>query len=51
MPKQAFGGVLNAFELMKAMITSGAGGVHFEDQLGFCEKVRSHGRQSVGAHH
>jgi isocitrate lyase len=28
-----FGGVLNAFELMKAMIEAGAGGVHFEDQL------------------
>ena len=28
-----FGGVLNAYELMKAMIEAGAGGVHFEDQL------------------
>ena len=28
-----FGGVLNAFELMKAMIGAGAAGVHFEDQL------------------
>ena len=28
-----FGGVLNAFELMKSMIESGAAGVHFEDQL------------------
>lgn len=28
-----FGGVLNAFELMKAMIESGAAGVHYEDQL------------------
>jgi isocitrate lyase len=28
-----FGGVLNAFELMKSMIEAGAGGVHFEDQL------------------
>jgi isocitrate/methylisocitrate lyase len=28
-----FGGALNAFELMKAMIDAGAGGVHFEDQL------------------
>src|SRR5438876_3006196 len=27
------GGVLNAFELMKAMIDAGAAGVHFEDQL------------------
>jgi isocitrate lyase len=28
-----FGGALNAFELMKAMIDAGAAGVHFEDQL------------------
>jgi isocitrate lyase len=28
-----FGGVLNAFELMKALIEAGAAGVHFEDQL------------------
>ncbi|MBC8258740.1 MAG: isocitrate lyase [SAR324 cluster bacterium] len=28
-----FGGVLNAFELMKHMIEAGASGVHFEDQL------------------
>src|SRR5256712_9614369 len=28
-----FGGQLNAFELMKAMIEAGASGVHFEDQL------------------
>lgn len=28
-----FGGVLNSFELMKAMIEAGAAGVHFEDQL------------------
>jgi len=28
-----FGGVLHAFELMKAMIEAGAAGVHFEDQL------------------
>src|SRR6266496_5929622 len=28
-----FGGVLHAFELMKAMIDAGAAGVHFEDQL------------------
>ena len=28
-----FGGPLNAFELMKAMIAAGAAGVHFEDQL------------------
>ena len=28
-----FGGALNAYEIMKAMIEAGAGGVHFEDQL------------------
>src|SRR3954471_11113357 len=28
-----FGGPLNAFELMKALIEAGAAGVHFEDQL------------------
>jgi isocitrate lyase len=28
-----FGGPLNSFELMKAMIEAGAAGVHFEDQL------------------
>ena len=28
-----FGGPLNVFELMKAMIRAGAGGVHLEDQL------------------
>ncbi len=28
-----FGGPLNAYELMKAMIQAGAAGVHFEDQL------------------
>jgi len=33
-----FGGVLNAYELMKAMIRSGAGGVHFEDQLASVKK-------------
>ncbi|HZE91010.1 MAG TPA: isocitrate lyase [Rhizobacter sp.] len=33
-----FGGVLNAFELMKAMIEAGAAGVHFEDQLAAAKK-------------
>jgi isocitrate lyase len=33
-----FGGVLNAFELMKAMIEAGAAGVHFEDQLSSSKK-------------
>ena len=28
-----FGGVLNAYELMRAMIAAGAAGVHWEDQL------------------
>ena len=28
-----FGGPLNVFEMMKAMIEAGAAGVHFEDQL------------------
>jgi isocitrate lyase len=33
-----FGGNLNAFELMKAMIKAGAAGVHFEDQLSSAKK-------------
>ncbi len=33
-----FGGVLNAYELMKAMIEAGAAGVHFEDQLAAVKK-------------
>ena len=33
-----FGGQLNAFELMKAMIGAGAAGVHFEDQLSSVKK-------------
>jgi len=33
-----FGGVLNAFELMKNMITAGAAGVHYEDQLAAVKK-------------
>ncbi|MCY4457498.1 MAG: isocitrate lyase, partial [Acidimicrobiaceae bacterium] len=33
-----FGGPLNAFELMKAMIESGAAGVHWEDQLSSAKK-------------
>ena len=31
--ESGFGGVLNCFELMRAMIEAGAAGVHFEDQL------------------
>jgi isocitrate/methylisocitrate lyase len=33
-----FGGALNAFELMKAMINAGAAGVHWEDQLSSAKK-------------
>jgi isocitrate lyase len=33
-----FGGVLNAYELMKSMIEAGAAGVHFEDQLAAAKK-------------
>jgi isocitrate lyase len=33
-----FGGVLNAYELMKSMIEAGAAGVHFEDQLASVKK-------------
>ena len=33
-----FGGVLNGFELMKAMIRAGAAGVHWEDQLASVKK-------------
>ena len=33
-----FGGVLNAYELMQAMIKAGASGVHFEDQLASVKK-------------
>ena len=33
-----FGGNLNAFELMKAMIEAGASGVHYEDQLSSAKK-------------
>ncbi len=33
-----FGGVLNAFELMKQLIEAGAAGAHFEDQLSAAKK-------------
>ena len=36
--ESGFGGALNAFELMKAMIEAGASGVHFEDQLSSAKK-------------
>src|ERR1700720_2540998 len=38
-----FGGVLNAFELMKQMIDAGAAGVHFEDQLSAAKKCGNMG--------
>ncbi|MGP4132688.1 isocitrate lyase/phosphoenolpyruvate mutase family protein [Pantoea tagorei] len=44
-----FGGVLNAFELMKAMISAGAAAVHFEDQLAAVKKMRPYGRKGAGA--
>jgi isocitrate lyase len=36
--ESGFGGVLNAYELMKAMIEAGAAGVHFEDQSSSVKK-------------
>ena len=36
--ESGFGGVLNAFELMRAMVEAGAAGVHFEDQLASVKK-------------
>ncbi len=36
--ESGFGGNLNAFELMRAMIEAGAAGVHFEDQLSSAKK-------------
>ncbi len=36
--ESGFGGSLNAFEIMKAMIEAGAAGVHFEDQLSSAKK-------------
>ncbi len=36
--ESGFGGTLNTFELMKAMIEAGAAGVHFEDQLASAKK-------------
>ena len=44
-----FGGPLNAFELMKAMIEAGAAGVHFEDQLAAEKKCGHLGRQGARA--
>src|SRR6202795_944802 len=42
-----FGGNLNAFELMKAMIEAGAAGVHFEDQLSSAKKCGQLGGKVV----
>jgi isocitrate lyase len=42
-----FGGTLNAFELMKAMIEAGAAGVHFEDQLSSVKKFGTMGGKAV----
>ena len=36
--ESGFGGTLNTYELMKAMIEAGAAGVHFEDQLSSAKK-------------
>ena len=43
-----FGGVLNAFELMKGMIEAGAAGVHFEDQLSSAKKCGHMGGKVLG---
>ncbi len=42
-----FGGTLNAFELMKAMIEAGAAAVHFEDQLSSVKKCGHMGGKVV----
>jgi isocitrate lyase len=36
--ESGFGGTLNSYELMKAMIEAGAAGVHYEDQLASAKK-------------
>jgi isocitrate lyase len=36
--ESGFGGTLNSYELMKAMVEAGAAGVHFEDQLASAKK-------------
>jgi isocitrate lyase len=36
--ESGFGGVLNAYELMRSMIEAGAAGVHYEDQLASVKK-------------
>ncbi len=45
-----FGGNLNAYELMKAMIESGAAGVHFEDQLSSMKKCGHMGGKVLVSH-
>ena len=45
-----FGGVLNAFELMKQMIEAGRGGRALRRSAVLREEVRAHGRQGAGAH-
>jgi isocitrate lyase len=45
-----FGGVLNAFELMKSMIEAGAAGRPLRGPAGLGEEVRPHGRQGARAH-
>ena len=45
-----FGGNLNAFELMKAMIQAGAAGVHFEDQLSSMKKCGHMGGKVLVSH-
>jgi isocitrate lyase len=42
-----FGGTLNAFELMKAMIEAGAAGVHFEDQISSVKKFGAMGGKAI----
>jgi isocitrate lyase len=42
-----FGGNLNSFELMKAMIEAGAAAVHFEDQLSIAKKCGHMGGKVV----
>jgi isocitrate lyase len=46
--ESGFGGTVNAFELMKAMIEAGAAGVHFEDQISSVKKFGAMGGKAVG---
>lgn len=45
--ESGFGGTLNAFEIMKAMIEAGAAAVHFEDQLSSAKKCGHMGGKVV----